>query len=240
MLTIYLLCFNESLLIPFVVKWWKERFSTCKIVIYDNYSTDNSKELAEGLGCEVRQFDSGNTLSDSVYLQVKNHCWKTATTDWVFVGDMDECMRINEDDLKLEESKGSTIVKAEGWNMINTDPNPSCKIILEDIKYGDRAYQYDKNYLFNKKYISEMNYEAGCHRANPVGNIKFSERAYQLFHYKALGADYLVNRYRLFASRMSEDNKKRGWAAHYLDSEETIRRNHSFFQKIERLTKLIE
>ena len=45
-ITVYLLSFNESYLLPQVDKWWKDRFKNVKFVLYDNESTDNTVELS--------------------------------------------------------------------------------------------------------------------------------------------------------------------------------------------------
>ena len=235
MITIYTIAYNEEVMLPFMIKWYRERFPECKIVVYDNFSTDKTEEIALSNDCQVVKYDSNNQIRDDLYLEIKNNCWKTAETDWVLICDVDEFLDIQESDLINETS---TIITSEGWNMINTQPNPNLE--LKDIKWGTRAKQYDKAYLFNKKFIKEIRYSAGCHSCNPSGKIKYSSNLYKLFHFKAISEDYMIQRHTSFAKRMSEKKNKNGWGVHYFDTEETIRRNYTFYQTHPELIKVID
>lgn len=235
MITVYTIAYNEEVMLPFMIKWYRERFPECKIVVYDNFSTDKTEEIALSNDCQVVKYDSNNQIRDDLYLEIKNNCWKTAETDWVLICDVDEFLDIQESDLINETS---TIITSEGWNMINTQPNPNLE--LKDIKWGTRAKQYDKAYLFNKKFIKEIRYSAGCHSCNPSGKIKYSSNLYKLFHFKAISEDYMIQRHTSFAKRMSEQNIKNGWGVHYFDTEETIRRNYTFYQTHPELIKVID
>lgn len=223
--SIYTIAYNEELMVEFFVRHYRSMFPQCNITVFDNYSTDRTKEIAESLGCKVIQYDTNNKLSDAKYLEIKNNCWKYAPTDWVLICDMDEIMYITESELLAEQQAGTTIIKGEGYNMYNLSDDPD-NIEIEGLQYGLRATQYDKNYLFNKKFVKEINYFAGCHTANPKGTLKYSTKQYRLLHFKALGENYVVARYRLFGQRMSEENIKNKWGGHYLAGEEIVRRDY--------------
>ena len=238
---LHAICYNEKVVLPFFFKHYKKMFGdSIKFTIYDNESNDGSQEICLSEGAEIITYYTNNQLSDSKYLEIKNNCWKNQQETWALVLDIDEALFITKEELLKEQELGTSIIKSEGWNMISIDANPSCKIDIEGIKYGTRATQYDKNFLFDTKRISEINYSAGCHWSTPVGEVKFSENSYKLLHYKALSEDYIVERYKMFSQRMSAENIEKKWAWHYMDSEETLRRNHKFFQQIEGLTKVID
>lgn len=216
MITIYTICFNEELILPFFVKWYRKKFPNCRIIIYDNYSTDSTEKIALQNNCQVIKYDSNNQIRDDLYLNIKNNCWKDAETDWVLVCDVDELLDINQTQLIGENC---SIILSKGYNMINLEDN----LDLESINYGIRAKQYDKYYLFNRLKIKEINYEAGCHSSNPVGEVIFSKNIYNLYHYNMLSEQYLINRYKRNFERLSKENKKNGWGIHYKESEQTIK-----------------
>ena len=109
-ITIYLMCFNEEVLLPFTVEYYKKQFPSSTIVVCDNESTDSSLSLAKSLGCEVYSFSTGGVFSEEALTKVRNTIWKTAKSEWVLVGDMDELLCLNEKTLKEEGSKGVTIL----------------------------------------------------------------------------------------------------------------------------------
>ena len=217
-ITIYVITFNEEYVLPFFIKWYRDRFPNCKIVVYDNYSTDNTVKIALENNCEVIPYDTNNQLSDSKYLEIKNNCWKNAETDWVLIADCDELL-----DIKLEDlNTNCTLFKAKGYNMCNVEELSN----VLDIKHGIEAEQYDKVLCFNKRYIKEINYSPGCHNCSPLGDVLYSYKTPKLLHMKFINEDYMVDRYKMFKNRMSEENIKKGWGVQYTNTEEIIRRDY--------------
>jgi hypothetical protein len=222
-MTIYGLAYNESFMLPFFVAHYRKNFPGCRIVIYNNMSDDGTKEIALSLDCEVIDYDTDGKLSDAKYLEIKNNCWKGIEADengdrWVMIVDIDEFCEINERDLK-NETGFSTIVNFEGWNLVAMDTT----LDITTIKHGVRAPSYDKNYLFNATYINEINYLPGCHRSNPQGTILRLGNTHRALHYKYINIDYMIARHAHYASRMSEENIRKGWAVHYHYPPEQIR-----------------
>ena len=233
MLTIYTITYNEKLVLPHFIKWYRSRFADCTIVVYDNESTDNTEQIAIENNCEMVTYSTDNKLSDSAYLKIKNNAWKQADTDWVMVVDCDEFVDVTENDLIQLESSKKTIVSAVGFNMCNVEGLTE----LADIKHGVRAEQYDKSILFNKKYINEINYEAGCHSCNPKGLVKYSEGLFNLYHMILINEQFLVDKYLRNASRMSDENKRNKWGHHYLQSEEIVRANYKHGLELAKLIR---
>lgn len=219
MLTIYTIAYNESLSLQFMIDHYRSRFSNCHIVLYDNCSTDTTVEVAKANNCEIRVFDTNNQINELKYLEIKNHVWKQANTDWVMICDVDELVDINEQDLKREEKLGSTIIKFEGYNMINMADN----FDLASMKHGVRHLDYDKYYLFNKRFVNEIHYRPGCHMAYPKGTNVLSEKVYLAYHYKYVNLDHLISRSRMYADRLSLQNKQNFWGLDYQYSETKIR-----------------
>ena len=186
-LHIYTIAYNEEIVLPYMLKHYLERFPDCKITVYDNQSTDLTKQIALNHNCEVVEYDSNNEVRDDLYLQIKNNCWKNQKERWALVCDVDELLFIDRHELTHEENRGNTIITTEGWNMMSLNPDPSISAInLESITYGTRAPQYDKSYLFDTKLLTEINYGAGCHHCHPIGKIQRSTLVYRLLHYKLI------------------------------------------------------
>lgn len=221
MITLHCIAYNESVFLKYMIDHYRARFHGCTIVVHDNESTDDTVKIALDNGCEVRPYPSNGQHDDMSMTHLKNNCWKDAKTDWVLVCDPDELLNINEEQLKQEEALGNTIIRSEGWNMVNMEDNYD----FDNIKYGTRVPQYDKSYLFNKKYLSDINFSAGCHSCNPVGIAKRSDNVYKLFHFHAVNPDYLVERYQWTARRLSENNKRNGMGTYNIRTEAQIRQS---------------
>jgi len=222
--TIYTVAYNEELMLPFFIKHYRTMFPECRIVVYDNQSTDRTAEIAKSSNCEVIQYDTNNKISDRKYLEIKNNCWKDSKTDWNIVCDVDELAHITREQLEYESGLGTSIIKFTGWDMVNMSEDPE-DISIDTLQWGEYTHYYDKSIAFDKSKIHEINFGPGCHNATPQGEVKYSLNQYNLLHYKYIGEDYMVNRYKLFHSRLSEDNIKMGWGYHYSEAEEALRKS---------------
>lgn len=219
MLTIYTITYNEELLIQFMIDHYRERFPGCRIVVYDNISTDDTVKIALANDCEVIPYDTNGQIQDSRYIKIKNNCWKDAKTDWVLICDLDELLDISEAELKTEENLGTSMVRCEVYDMINMEDN----LDIHSMKYGVKSPIPSKFFLFNKKFISEINYEPGCHECNPIGAIHYSRKIYKAYHYASINEDLTIEKFRLYKKRLSPENLKNGWGTQYLMTPEEIR-----------------
>jgi glycosyltransferase involved in cell wall biosynthesis len=219
MITIVIITYNEEFILPHFIKWYRDRFPDCKIVVYDNESTDATKNICLNTpNLTYIPYYTGNKLSDSTYLKIKNNAWKHAETDWVIVCDADEFLDITPEQLNTNQ----TLFESKGFNMCNVDNTDD----VCSIRHGVEAKQYDKILCFNKKYIKEINYGAGCHHAEPIGDVIFSSVRPKLLHMKFINVDLLVNKYKSYASRLSDENKAMRWGYHYEQEEWRIREEY--------------
>lgn len=218
---IFLLCFNEQVLLPHTIAHYKKNIPCCNITIYDNESTDDSVKIAQKLGCNVISWNSNNQIDDFKYMDIKNNCWKHSK-GWIIVADMDEWLQVTEKELRQEKKKGTSILRVVGHNIIGE----SKKIDLSDIclfkldKYLVHEPE-SKMLCFYKKYIKEMNYTIGAHNAFPVGKVIFSEKIYVNKHMLLLGEKFVVDKY-VKRSKRADKMKKQGIANHYIDNVQEI------------------
>jgi hypothetical protein len=78
--------------------------------------------------------------------------------------------------------------------------------------------------LFRPKEIEELNYEIGCHLVHPKGNVvlNYAKSEIVTLHMRHLGKQYIIDRNKSYADRMSEINKVNGWGWHLTQTKEQI------------------
>lgn len=211
----YFINFNDSFYLPFLAKHYGKFCE--KIIMYDNYSTDGSRKLAEELGFEVRVFGLPGVLNDQHYLDVKNQCWKEQIgkdIDYVIVVDADEFVVVG-DELINKRMLGEELDSAptvQGFNMIS-EQLPVGDVF--EIKTGSPSESYSKQAIFNPDQITEINYIHGCHRNRMTGRITTGSIC-RLFHYRQIGGvQRLIDRHAMYRPRLSTFNLKHRMGHHY-------------------------
>lgn len=220
-ITIYSLCWNEEVILPYFFYHYKKRFPNARFVIYDNMSDDNSIEIIKQNGGEIINFETHNESREDLQMEIRNNCWKKSTTDWVIMCDMDELLEIDENYL---EKTSDSIIKGEGYEMVDDTYE------LGNIVFGTRNDYLDKCILFNKKFISEINYSNGCHECFPVGKIKYNKARIILRHYKYFKLNYVIKRFETLSIRLSSENLHNGWSLHYLQTKNEITNSYNFLE----------
>lgn len=208
----YFINYNDSFYIPFFARHY---LNFCeKVIMYDNYSSDDSRALAESFGFEVRVFGRPGVLDDQHYLDVKNHCWKEQRgngVDFVIVVDADEFVFV--DNLQPENK----IPMVTGYNMIS-EQLP--KVEITEIKTGSYSESYSKQAIFCPDGMTEINYVHGCHVNRMISeNIRSGEC--RLLHYRQIGGiERMLERHSDYRKRLSPFNLKHKMGVHYTHSDE--------------------
>ena len=219
---IFILCYNEEVLLPNTIKFYKNRFPNCIITIYDNLSTDESVSIAKKHNCNVISFNTNGENNVYIKRDLVNKCWNNIKKGWVIVADMDEWLDITIDDLINEYNNKTTILKIKGIDMIGESNN----ILLNDIdldkinKYIDNDFE-SKNICFLREKIVSMNYTCGHHKCKPTGIIKYSNKIYYLKHMNYLGLEFLINKMTNRYIR-SINMQKKNLSRHYHEDKEKI------------------
>lgn len=222
----YAICWNEEVMLPYYLKHY-EKFCE-KIIIYDNMSTDNSRNIIKNHPlCELRTYDTKNQIRDDIYLNIKNNCWKEAKgkADYVIVGDIDEFLYHKDLIGFLNKNKGKfTIFQPAGFEMASLKFPHTKDQLYTVCKKGLFHDNQSKKIIFSPNAVTEMNWFAGCHH-NPkqIASGKTwkysSEDPYKselkLLHFKYIDIDYVTKRHNELSKRLSEINRKRGWGFHY-------------------------
>lgn len=192
---IFLLCYNESPLLPHTINHYKKYLPSCKITIYDNESTDNSVEVAKSMGCNVVSWSSDDILNEWQQTTMKNNIWKDIVSGWIIMADMDEFLCITEDELHEEKKNGTTILQTRGVDIIGESQTLDLTDIdLQQVnKYVDNHYEY-KKLCFLRDAIVDMNYDHGAHNCQPIGDIKYSTNIYINKHMSYIGLPFIINK----------------------------------------------
>ena len=233
---IFLLCFNEQVLLPRVIKHYKTNLPNCKITVYDNESTDNSVKIATDLGCQVISFGSNGMNKMEELMKIKNHAWKSINSGWIIMADMDEFLCVKEQDLVDEQSKGTNVLNVLGYEMIGES---QCKYLcdihdLHDIKKYVINHGESKTLCFLRDEIDEMNYSFGAHKCYPTlkndGKLKYSEQTYINKHMSILGLTFFINK-NIERYKRSEKNRSKGMSTHYMNKERDISHRYYYYLK---------
>lgn len=207
---VYTLAWNEERYIEQFCDWYS--FAR-KITVYDNQSTDKTKQLALSKGCVVQDYGDG-TNNDFQMNEVKETCWKNSDADWVIVCDVDEFLyHPNLESVLI--TTDATIIKPEGYQMVSEVTAP-----LHTIKKGVRFSLCDKMVCFKPSKITRMNWDYGCHNANPEGSVIIKNEDVKMLHYHLVDRNYLKKRRIESRNRMSEWNRSNGAGSHLFWSDE--------------------
>lgn len=217
---VHSLLHNEADILPYFMRHYSQ---FADVIFYESDSTDGSAELARKLGAKVVPLKTDNELNEIIFLQMKNNCWKNSKADWVIIVDTDEFV-YSPDLVRILENTPCTIMYPKEWRMYSFEFPTTEGQIYEQVMYGIPGVQYmNKMNVFRPSEIKEMNYTAGCHQAQPEGNVKIClDTTIKTLHFHDIGLEYRLKRNAYFASRLSEINKKNAWGYHVLLSDEKI------------------
>lgn len=222
----FIIAWNEEDIIGHTVRHYQEHFGA-KVNVFDNYSTDRTREIATHSGAYVESFGTPGVLDDLTYLELKNNIWKNSHADWVIVCDADELLVFNSADPLngMDDCIGAcNIVWPMGWDVYSDEmPAPNDDIFC--INTGYEYENYAKRIMFNRHAIKEINYRPGCHSCNPVGDVRYSNKEdFTLMHYKNIGGiERKIARNKAYQARMSKMNRQKGYGVHYDYSEAKVR-----------------
>lgn len=223
----YAVCWNEEKMLPFVFQYY-EPFVDC-FIVYDNYSDDSSESIVRShRNTEIVKFRTEG-FDDTKHNDIKNQCWKRSRgkADYVIVCDIDELLYFKDIQqlLRMLKEQRISIVKPFGYNMYSVGyPRflPEYPI-TEQVKRGVRVPMFDKCILFDPHAIVEINYKPGAHECHPWGRVKwYRDEDVKLLHYKNIGLEQLVERNRMYASRLSKENIEKNYGTEYLKKEQVI------------------
>ena len=205
------------------------------VKLYDNFSDDRTREIAESMGADVRLFGRAGVLDDGVYLDIKNHEWKKSKADWVIVVDDDE---IFGHIAHLYDKRDYTIIKPQGFSVFS---NEMPKEDWLELQTGVEDNNYSKLCCFRPDRITDINYVYGCHEARPKGDVNICTDSHMvLMHYRAVGGvERLIKRHREYEPRrqLSPINMRWNLGGHYKETVDHPEKTREWFNENLALSK---
>lgn len=186
-ITVYTIIKDEAWMLPYFLRHYAT-FAD-KIVVYDENSTDGSRELIQACPiAELREWQ-GKGLNDTEFTEAVNQFWKTdrAVDHWVMWPDVDELLH-HADMRKLLTEVQADVIPSTGYALIAKE-KPERKLqAYEEVKTGVRQENYDKQIIWRSS-IS-MQHTIGRHtypdKAPKFDGVLASEKV-TLYHLHHIG-----------------------------------------------------
>ncbi|HVP69494.1 MAG TPA: glycosyltransferase family 2 protein [Anaeromyxobacteraceae bacterium] len=230
---VYTFCWNEEAILPFFLDHYG-RFAE-RIVVYDNGSTDRTVEIASAHPrCECYSFDTGGKFEERVLTTLRNRAWKEHrdVSDWAIVVDADEFLTFEGlDPLAVAshcDARGYSLVQPIGYNIVldaeSSLPAPGGLPLVEAHHLGVHKKKYSKPCMWSTRRVESSELSLGSHSGvfRPMPRV-YRDLRIRLYHYRYLGLEHMLARYRLYASRLSEFGREKGYGYQYLFPETRLR-----------------
>jgi glycosyltransferase involved in cell wall biosynthesis len=234
---VYTVCWNEEVMLPFFLDHYADWCD--RIFVFDNGSDDRTAEIVRAHPkCEWRDYHTGGELDERNLLRVKEQAWKEhrGEADWAVVVDVDELVHFGPLDPRavLEgcAARGESVLRPLGFNMV-LDAEASLaqrpgRRLVEEHHLGVHKKIYSKPCIFSPSRIESVSFRPGAHQGTFVPRARiYRDPRIRLFHYKYVGLECMLARYRRYVARLSAHNRERGLGYHYLEDEERIRADYA-------------
>lgn len=219
MTELFTIAYNEEYLLPRMIDFYRERIPDIIINVYDNGSTDRTREIVLEKGCNLHYWDTGGEVRDDLLMEFKNNVWKGSKANWIIVVDVDEWVDLDGPFMDKQWNTTRCLYwKCKGYNMVSDT-------------MGRRFPMEDKICVFSSR-MTDINYGPGAHSAIPQGpNVQgpqFEGEWPKLYHMKyTMPIEMVIARYKDNAARLSAFNRQHGLGFHYTFDEETIRKEYA-------------
>jgi glycosyltransferase involved in cell wall biosynthesis len=221
---VYCLCNNEEKLMPYFMRHYTQ---FAKVILLANNCTDRTVEIAKSMGAEIHNLVIKDEFHDNLFTAIRNEYWKSSKADWIMWADADEFIYHPNIVQILKDTKATAILPAY-YNMYSKKFPTTKGQIYDEVKLGARwggeTNEYGKVNIFKLPEIREINYNAGCHRADLKGQVVLSATdLLKTLHMRNMGVKFVIDRNKRSASRLSESNRRNGLGLYVDRPEEKIR-----------------
>lgn len=213
-------CWNEERMLPFFLRHYEPIAE--RIFIYDDGSTDRSREILERCPrVTIEPIHCAGASYVEALQDLYNNCWKRSRghADWVIVCNVDEHFHHPSGlaaYLSGCQTAGVTLIPSRGYEMVATRFPPSDVQLSSAIRRGMSSWAHRKTTIFAPDAIDETHFGVGRHTIQPVGRVTLPEACeLRMLHYKYLGFRYLRERHMQLESRRRAGDRRKGHGRHY-------------------------
>ncbi|HET7638190.1 MAG TPA: glycosyltransferase family 2 protein [Ktedonobacteraceae bacterium] len=189
----YTIVRNEELLMPYFIRHYGSICS--KIIVYDDDSTDCTREIVLSAGGIVRQCPwSGLDDIKSVAFATEQYKEARNEANWVIWVDADEFVYHPRLADRLEELtlEGVALPKVVGFSMVAENPPSGHGQIYDEIRMGFPDKSYSKPCVFDPSL--EIVWTPGKHEAYTDGSVSNLHDPLKLLHYRYMGSNWHIDR----------------------------------------------
>ena len=170
----YVIVWNEELMLPFFLRHYSQFCD--KIIIYDNMSTDGSREIIETfkekVEIEVVPFETNGKFNDYVHIELKKRSIQHAkgSADFIILADCDEFIFHNDLRGFLSQHTDHSVFFPAGFQMVSDGfPNPIefPNLLHQYVGYGEPNPWYVKPSIVNINLINDLEWVEGAHELDP-------------------------------------------------------------------------
>ena len=239
--SIFLLCYNQEVMLPKSYAWYRSQFPDASIYVMDNYSTDRSAALAKALGATVIrwgsqeksvEFRAPSTRSTRIEERSPHdYIWKQYAPHgtWVITVDMDELLCCNQELLTDLDAGRVTVLGTYGVDMLgNSNRSDLSDLDLDHVAYGRSSWWFSKRVAFKvgrnttdpaNAGIEDIRCGQGCHWREMSGHVRLSRHEYRLHHFGDLGVSNSLRKFEMYQQRFYVNRSRgtRGRGVYYLD-----------------------
>ena len=170
----YVIIWNEELMLPFFLRHYSQFCD--RIIIYDNMSTDGSREIIETfkdkVEIEVIPFETSGKFDDYVHIELKQRSIQHAkgNADFIILSDCDEFVFHTNIKEFLSQNSDCSVFFPAGFQMVSDGfPHPSeCLEPLQHyVGHGEPNPWYVKPMIVNTNMVNELEWVEGAHELDP-------------------------------------------------------------------------
>lgn len=199
--------------LPFYL--WHYSTIADRIIIYDHHSTDGSRTyMKKNYLVEIRDYDAPGIHEPSV-TKLYNTCYHEARdekVDWVILCDIDEIIYDVDlwETLKEYKELGVAVPRTVGYTMLHDAPPVfNYRQVYQDYKLGVEDFHFSKLCVLNPNV--DIEYQPGRHTAKFKTEPVYSPPKIKLLHYRYWGMEWLIERHKIHAARLSPENIENSW-----------------------------